>query len=152
RKAFGGLEQAKERSRDTRGVKWLEEPGQDLRYGTRMLLKKPGFTLVAVITLALGIGANTAIFGLIDAVLIKTLPIERPEELFFIDNVGARGGGGSPPYPCFEQFRKQGQSFAGISAFSTFDTRINIDGQLEAIKGQYVSGNYFTLLGVKAIL
>jgi predicted permease len=151
-KVFGGVEQAKERSRDARGVRWIEDLWQDLRYGGRMLAKNPGFTLVAVITLALGIGANTAIFSLIDAVLLKTLPIERPEQLFFVNNVGARGGAGSPPFPCFEQFRNHSQSFTGISAFSTFDSRINVDGQLESVKGQYVSGNYFTLLGVRAVL
>src|SRR5262249_23528947 len=111
RRAFGGVEQTKERSRDARGVRWLEELWQDLRYGARMLAKNPGFTLIVTLTLSLGIGANTAIFSLIDAVLLKTLPIERPEQLFFINNVGARGGGGSPPYPCFEQLRSHGQSF-----------------------------------------
>jgi predicted permease len=152
RQRFGNVGKIKDLGRDIKGGGFMETLWQDMRYGARMLLKQPGFTLVVVITLALGIGANTAIFSLIDAVLLKTLPIERPEQLLFIDNVGARGGGGSPPYPCFEQFRNQNQSFTGISAFSTFDSRIKIDGQLEPVKGQYVSGNYFTLLGVKALL
>src|SRR5262245_27642089 len=151
-KSFGNPGRNTERGYDIRGGGWLETLWQDLRYGARMLLKNPGFTLIAGITLALGIGANTAIFSLMDAVLLKMLPVERPEELYFINNVGARGGGGAPPYPCFERFRAQSQSFTGLAAFTKRELRIRIDGQREEITSQLVSGNYFSLLGVRPLL
>src|SRR5262245_29942072 len=130
-----------------------DEMFQDLRFGARMLLKSKVFTAVAALSLALGIGANTAIFSLIDAVLLKTLPVERPEQLYFIQSVGTqRPDGGAPPYPCFERFRNQSQSLVGMAAFSSMDPRLKIDGQIEEVHGQGVSGNYFSLLGVKAFL
>ncbi|HEV2664970.1 MAG TPA: ADOP family duplicated permease, partial [Blastocatellia bacterium] len=130
-----------------------DEMFQDLRYGVRMLLKSKGFTAVAVLSLALGIGANTAIFSLIDAVLLKSLPVERPEQLYFIQNVGPRrSDGGAPPYPCFERFRDHNQSFTGMAVFTGFGQRLRIDGQLEEVGGQIVSGNYFSLLGINALL
>jgi len=130
-----------------------DEMFQDLRYGVRMLLKSKGLTVVAAISLALGIGANTAIFSLIDAVLLKMLPVERPEQLYFIQNLGPRRPeGGAPPYPCFERFRDQNQSFSGLAAFTSQNPKLNIDGQVEEVPGQFVSGNYFSLLGVNAVL
>jgi putative ABC transport system permease protein len=81
RKGFGGVEQAKERSRDARGVRWLEELWQDLRYGARMLMKNPGFTLIAVMTLALGTGGNMTIFSFVDAFFLRPIPARESEQL-----------------------------------------------------------------------
>jgi hypothetical protein len=131
----------------------LADVWQDLRFGARMLLKQPAFTLIAVLSLALGIGANTAIFSLMDAALLKLLPVSQPEHLYFIQNVGPRRpNGGAPPYPCFERLRDRNQAFAGVAAFAAFDLPFRIDGRLEAVRGQRVSGNYFSLLGVNAVL
>jgi len=132
--------------------RWEDEIIQDIRFGVRMLLKHKSFTAVAVLSLALGIGANTTIFSMFDAVLLKMLPVEHPEQLYFIHNVGARGRGSAPPYPCFARFREQNQSFTGLAAFTKRDLRIRIDGQREEINGQLVSGNYFSLLGVNPVL
>src|SRR6266511_1498196 len=125
---------------------------QDLRYGARMMWKHPGFTAVTVLTLALGIGANTAIFSLIDAVLLKTLSVERPEQLYYISSGGLRRDGIAPTYPCYELLRDGNRSFIGLAAFSTINPKLKIDGQLEEVRGQRVSGNYFSLLGVSALL
>jgi len=150
---LGGIESTKEIYRDQRGLPLLETLWQDIRYGGRMLRKNPGFTTVAVLTLALGIGANTAIFSLIDAVLLKWLPVERPDQLYFIQNVGPRNpDGGAPPYPCFEGFRDHNQSFTGLAAFTWFGQGIRISDQIEMVSGYRVSGNYFSLLGVNPVL
>src|SRR5215471_997145 len=144
---LGGIESTKEACRDQRGLPILETLWQDVHFGARMLRKNPGFTAVAVLTLALGIGANTAIFSLIDAVLLKWLPVQQPEQLYFIQNVGPRNpDGGAPPYPCFELFRDHNQSFTGLAAFTWFGQGIRIAEQIEMVSGYRVSGNFFSLL------
>ncbi len=159
-RSFGGVERVKEESREARGVRLLEEVWQDLCYGARMLVKQPGFTLVVVVTLALGIGANTAIFSVIDALLLKRLPVEHPEQLVTLA-ASYPGEGGTRPgfaYQTFEQLRDQTQVFAGLSAVCRLQ-RFNLTVQTSRGKideGQVrvglVSGNYFSTLGVRAAI
>jgi predicted permease len=126
---------------------------QDLLYGIRILAKRPGFTLIVALTLALGIGANTAVFSLIDAFLLKLLPVRDPQQLVFVRATNPRGEiTGSFPYPIFEQFRDQNRSFSGIFAYDHTRVSVTVEGQPEMVWGDFVSGSYFDVLGVSAIL
>jgi predicted permease len=146
---LGGIEQTKESYRDRRGLPVLETLLEDLRYGLRTLLKSPGFTAVVVLSLALGIGANTAIFTLINAALLKMLPVTDPERLVTI----GCSADDSFPYPAFKQLRDSNRVFSGVLAFRRLDTfDFEVDGHPGLAKGQVVSGNYYSLLGVNAIL
>jgi len=130
---------------------------QDLRYGVRVLLKSPAFAAVAVLSLALGIGANTAIFQLLDAVRLKTLPVSAPRELAEVritDMTSARGSFSSPysavTNPIWEQIRDQQHVFSGIAAWGSVGFNLSQGGEVRPARGLYVSGDFFHLLGVPA--
>jgi predicted permease len=126
---------------------------QDLRYGARMLMTQPGFTLIAALTLALGIGANTAIFSLIDAVLLKLLPVKDPAQLVALANTSRAGENRITfSYPLFQDLRERNQVFAGILAYSGVALNLSGNGQTERVTGQLVSGSFFSVLGVQPLL
>lgn len=175
-RSFGNVPLLREDSREIWGWRWLENLLQDLRYSARLLAKTPGFTLVVVLSLALGIGANTAIFSLIDAVMLKMLPIKNPEQLrqaiwasssdpskvrlhssystgFCPDDEPGVDMGCSFSYPTFEQVREQSQAFSHVFTFTwAGDLNIMVNGQAALAKGELVSGDYFTGLGVQPFL
>ncbi|MGH9766873.1 MAG: ABC transporter permease, partial [Blastocatellia bacterium] len=123
---------------------------QDLRFGARMLLKKPGFTLIAVITLALGVGANTAIFSVVNAVLLRPLPYPEPEQLVRLLAMDMSRGARdiSASMPDYREWRKRNQSFALLAAYSTSNYNISGDEEPERVVGARVDTDFFPLLGV----
>jgi len=152
RRAFGNLTRAQERFYESGRWLWWDHLVQDLRFGLRMLAKNPGFTAVAVLTLALGIGANTAIFSLIDAVMLRKLPVRNPHELVQLATVGPYGVS-SFSYPGFKRFRDENHVFSGVLVIGWLDgLDASVNGQAESIHGRIVSGNFFSLLGVNAYI
>jgi putative ABC transport system permease protein len=153
-KAFGGVEQAKERSRDARGVRWLEDIWQDLRFGARMLLKKPGFTLIAVSTLALGIGANTAIFTVVNAVLLRPLPYTEADRLVQIMRRAWFGQSEAVSGSTFLFWQQHNQVFEAMAAFDLLGTGSSLTsgGEPEHVSKLRVSADYFRVLGASPAL
>ena len=137
--------------------RWEDEMVQDLRFGIRMLIKNPGFTAVAILSLALGIGANTAIFSLVDAVLIKSLPVKNPEQLVAFDSRNSRGEKSNFSHPVFKELRARRQGFSGVFAAMDGTSRLELTGS-RSIDGtgqaevQLVSGEYFQVLGINPII
>src|SRR5262245_37528145 len=126
---------------------------QDLRYGVRMLLKQPGFTLIAVLTLALGIGANTAIFSLVNTILLRPLPVREPQRLVSVfPTIQRTGEAQAFSYPNYVDVRDRNDVFTDLAAFTFGAMSLSRNGNNEIIYGYLASGNYFEMLGVKAAL
>ncbi len=168
--AFGGVQQTRESLREVRHGRLLESFRQDVRYGWRMLRKSPAFTIIAVLTLALGIGANTAIFSLIDAVIFRSMPIPDPQGLVVFQwqaNHGpethsyrtfgecddqsnpAHPAGCSLPLPFFKEVQAQTSVFSHLAAF-TGGEQLDLagNGPAKMVRGEFISGDYFGTLGV----
>ena len=157
---FGALELAKDECRDEKPAAWFDDLSRDIRYGLRSLRKSPGFTAAATITLALGIGANTAIFQLIDAVRLRTLPVPDPQSLATVqlaDRTGWRGGqnGAFPTLtnPQWERLRDtQPSAFSGLLAWSENVFGLDANNPAHTALGLFVSGNFFHVLDVQPLI
>jgi len=149
---LGGVEQIKEECRDMRRLNYIENFIQDLHYGLRMLAKNPGFTAVAILTLALGIGANTAIFSLIDAILVRALPVSHAESLVVLASFSRNGRVGDFGYSDYRMISDGNRTFAGVLAASS-PRRIDVGmgAETEVALGKIVSTNYFSVLGVQPL-
>jgi putative ABC transport system permease protein len=154
RRLFGPLDQMKEECRDERRVNLIETFGADIRHGVRLLAKNPGFTVTAVATLVLGIGANTAIFSVINAALLRPLPFPDPDRVVLVFETRVQNNANAIPAApgTFADWRVQAQAFQALAA--TADTELNMlsQGEPERVKAQYVSANFFDLLGTRPML
>ena len=160
---LGGVEQVKERVREARPGAWIDTVLRDIRFGLRMLRKNPGFTAVAVLTLAFGIGANTAIFSFTDQVLLRDLPVPDPEQLVVLRSPGPGLSTGhcwsdidncaqSFSYPMYRELRERATVFSGLLAYRQIDVNVSGDGVTQTAHGELVSGNFFQALEVPPAL
>jgi predicted permease len=152
---FGGVARTKETYRETHALPAIEILFQDLRYGFRMLRRNLGFTAVAVLSLALGIGANTAIFTLIRALILKPLPVANPQQLVQLIQIrqgAARGLMNKWTYDSFQFFRERSELFSSVFALENQHFNVEFGEQPTPIEGVYVSGEYFPTLGVPPLL
>ena len=142
---FGGLDTVKDDCRQVRGLRLLDELRQDLRFAGRAMARAPVVSAAAIVSLGLGIGVNTALFGLVDAVFLRTLPVHNPGELYyFAHNAGLETASN---YPLLERYRSL-EAFSGVTAYRVGTFRVVTPETVEPVTGQFVSGNYHAVLGL----
>ncbi|HKQ05406.1 MAG TPA: ABC transporter permease [Blastocatellia bacterium] len=149
---FGGVEQVKERYRERRGLPFIETTLQDLRYAGRVLAKSPGFTAVAVVTLALGIGACTAIFSAVNPILFKPLPYPHADRIAMIWDFGAEGSRLYVTFGTYRELAERSRSFDYLAVMRPWQPTLTGTTEPERFNGQRVSADYFRVLGVKPAL
>jgi putative ABC transport system permease protein len=152
RLALGGPEQVKEECRDARGTRWLEDLWQDFRYAARTLRRRPGFTAVAIITLALGIGACTAIFSAVNPILFEPLPYPHAGRIMMIWDRGADGSRAYVTFGTFRELQQRSRSFESLATTKACQPTLTGAADPERLDGQCVSADYFRVLGVQPAL
>jgi predicted permease len=149
---LGGMEQTQQTLRERNTLPWAETLGQDLRFALRQLRKSPGFTAVVIITLALGIGVNTALFSIVNTVLLHPIALPNPDELVAVDASKPNFERGSISYPNFRDWQRDSRSFSALAIFRHSGWVLTGSGDSERIHGDYVSSNLFSVLGVQPVV
>ena len=145
---FGGLDQIKEAHRDARGIGFLSHLGRDLHHGLRQFRRSPGFSALAVVCLGLAIGVNTSIFGVLNTVLLRPMPVEQPDRLIVV----SRGEAVSFSYPTYRDYRDRSGALSGLTAAMPYESDLDIDGNSSFVAAEAVAGNYASVIGARTAL
>jgi hypothetical protein len=152
RRELGNFGLIREVTREMWGGASLERLMQDLRYGLRMLAKSPGFAAVAILTLALGIGANTALFSVVNGVLFNPLPYPHPEQLVWLAESKPNFATGSISFPNFRDWQKDNLTFSGMAVYRSYNFNILGLGDAEQVRARFITSDFFSVLGINPVV